>query len=205
MINFTGVSDYLSFLKRLGFSHLDKDAQYYREGLALGNAEVSLLELTHAYLMLANIKGGIIDAQLPYLKEIPAKYKKYCIKSGDILLSKNGFPFKVAVAEPPSGREVLANGNLYIISLDETLVDPYYVKAYLESEQGSKQLKNIAVGTSMPNIGIAQLGTIIIPVPPMSEQKQLVEEYKTVLNKISDLRSQLAEAEGDLKKFFAQE
>ena len=168
--------------------------------------EITSIKPTNSqYLMLANIKGGIIDAQLPYLKEIPAKYKKYCIKSGDILLSKNGFPFKVAVAEPPSGREVLANGNLYIISLDETLVDPYYVKAYLESEQGSKQLKNIAVGTAMPNIGIAQLGTIIIPVPPMSEQKQLVEKYRAVLDKISDLRSQLAEAEGDLKKFFSQE
>lgn len=54
VIGFVGVSEYLDFLKRLGFSHLDKDAQYYREGLALGNAEVTLLELTRAYLMLAN-------------------------------------------------------------------------------------------------------------------------------------------------------
>lgn len=165
----------------------------------------SLVPTNNQYLMLANIKGGIIDAQLPYLKEIPAKYKKYCIKPGDILLSKNGYPFKVAVAEPPSEREVLANGNLYIISLNENLVDPYYVKAFLESEQGSTQLKNIAVGTAMPNIGIAQLGTIMIPVPPMSEQKQLVEKYKEVLDKISNLRSQISEAENDLKKFFAQQ
>lgn len=165
----------------------------------------SLVPTNNQYLMLANIKGGIIDAQLPYLKEIPAKYKKYCIKPGDILLSKNGYPFKVAVAEPPFGREVLANGNLYIISLNENLVDPYYVKAFLESEQGSTQLKNIAVGTAMPNIGIAQLGTIMIPVPPMSEQKQLVEKYKEVLDKISNLRSQISEAENDLKKFFAQQ
>ena len=165
----------------------------------------SLVPTNNQYLMLANIKGGIIDAQLPYLKEIPAKYKKYCIKPGDILLSKNGYPFKVAVAEPPFGREVLANGNLYIISLNENLVDPYYVKAFLESEQGSTQLKNIAVGTAMPNIGIAQLGTIMIPVPPMSEQKQLVEKYKEVLDKISNLRSQISEAENDLKKFLAQQ
>ena len=165
----------------------------------------SLVPTNNQYLMLANIKGGIIDAQLPYLKEIPAKYKKYCIKPGDILLSKNGYPFKVAVAEPPFGREVLANGNLYIISLNENLVDPYYVKAFLESEQGSTQLKNIAVGTAMPNIGIAQLGTIMIPVPPMSEQKQLVEKYKAVLDKISNLRSQISEAENDLKKFFTQQ
>ena len=55
VVNFTGVSDYLAFLKRAGFAHLNKEAQFYREGLALGNAEVSLLELSRAYLMLANM------------------------------------------------------------------------------------------------------------------------------------------------------
>ena len=160
--------------------------------------EITTVEPTnYQYLMLANIKFGIIDSQLPYLKNIPEKYKKYCIKSGDILLSKNGYPFKVAVAEPPAGQQMLANGNLYIISLDETQADPYYVKAYLESEQGSMQLKNIAVGT-----GIAQLGTIVIPVPPLAEQKRLADEYREALDRIDGLRRELADAETALKEFF---
>ena len=53
-IEFVGVQTYYDFLKSLGFSHIDKPAVFYREGLALGNAEVTLFELTQAYLMLAN-------------------------------------------------------------------------------------------------------------------------------------------------------
>lgn len=56
-IEFIGFQMYYDFLKQLGFAHFDKPADFYREGLALGNAEVTLFELTQAYLMLAN--GGI--------------------------------------------------------------------------------------------------------------------------------------------------
>lgn len=54
-IEFVGIASYLDFLKKAGFSHFDREASFYREGLALGNAEVSLLELSRAYLMLANM------------------------------------------------------------------------------------------------------------------------------------------------------
>lgn len=48
-----GVAALLDKLKRLGFSHLDKTANYYGLGLTLGSAEVTLLELVRAYASLA--------------------------------------------------------------------------------------------------------------------------------------------------------
>lgn len=53
-IEFVGMQEYLLFLKNIGFEHLNQGADFYQQGLALGNAEVSLFELTRAYLMLAN-------------------------------------------------------------------------------------------------------------------------------------------------------
>jgi penicillin-binding protein 1C len=44
-------------LKRLGFSTLDHDAEHYGLSLALGSADVRLIELTNAYRTLAN--GGL--------------------------------------------------------------------------------------------------------------------------------------------------
>jgi len=52
-----GVPDLLAKLKDFGFASLDKPADFYGEGLALGNGEVTLLELTAAYAALA--RGGI--------------------------------------------------------------------------------------------------------------------------------------------------
>ena len=53
-----GTTQLLSFLQQLGFSSLRKSAEFYGLGLALGNGEVKLLELTNAYATLA--RGGML-------------------------------------------------------------------------------------------------------------------------------------------------
>jgi penicillin-binding protein 1C len=49
-----GPEAFYTRLKQLGFSTLDRDADYYGYSLALGGAEVTLLDLTNAYRTLAN-------------------------------------------------------------------------------------------------------------------------------------------------------
>jgi penicillin-binding protein 1C len=51
-----GASSLLETLRLAGFTSLSRDADYYGLGLALGNGDVSLLELANAYRALAN--GG---------------------------------------------------------------------------------------------------------------------------------------------------
>jgi penicillin-binding protein 1C len=55
-----GPPEVLGRLRALGFSSLDKDASYYGPAIALGDGEVTLLEITNAYAALA--RGG---ARLP--------------------------------------------------------------------------------------------------------------------------------------------
>ncbi|MBL7662443.1 transglycosylase domain-containing protein [bacterium] len=52
-----GVAKLYNTLRQLGFDSLMQDANYYGEGLALGNGEVSLYELVRAYYTLAS--GGL--------------------------------------------------------------------------------------------------------------------------------------------------
>ena len=163
----------------------------------------SVLPTDYQYMMLANIKNGIIDKELPYLKEIPPRFEKYCIHKGNLLLSKNGYPFKVAVAEPPEDKTILANGNLYVIVLDTEKVDPYYVKAFLESDQGIVQLKRITVGATIPNIGVNQLNTIQIPLIPIEEQHKMALRYQAVLDEIELMRRKIERAENSLKTIFS--
>ncbi len=55
-IRYTGTSRFLDRLHLLGIRNLDRPAEFYGEGLALGDGEVSLLELVGAYAVLA--RGG---------------------------------------------------------------------------------------------------------------------------------------------------
>lgn len=157
------------------------------------------------YLMLANIQDGIIDDKLPYLSYIDPKYERYCLKNNTLLLSKNGYPYKVAVASVQEGQHILANGNLYIIELDEKKANPYYMKAFFDSEQGHAVLKSITVGATIPNIGVDKLKKVKIPLPSMDEQERIARKYQVVLDEIAVIKLRLEKAVNKLHHIFDEE
>ena len=53
-VQWTGVRDFLDFLRGAGFESLSASPEHYGEGLALGNGEVTLYELVRGYAALAN-------------------------------------------------------------------------------------------------------------------------------------------------------
>lgn len=156
------------------------------------------------YLMLANIQNGMISEDLPYLKEIDAKLDKYCIKNRNLLLSKNGAPFKVAVAEVEAGRKLLGNGNLFIIELDEEVVNPYFLKAFFDSEVGSAVLKSIVVGATIPNISAESLKKLTVPLPSMEKQNEIANLYQAKQDEIKVLQLKIQKAQNDLRGIFGE-
>lgn len=157
------------------------------------------------YLMLSNIQDGVIDNRLPYLSYIDPKYEKYCLKNNAFILSKNGYPYKVAVAKVQKGQKILANGNLYIIELDTDKIDPYYLKAFFESEQGIAVLRSITVGATIPNIGVDKLKKVEIPVPSLEAQKRISERYQATLDEIAIHKLKLEKAMNRLHHIFDEE
>lgn len=157
------------------------------------------------YLMLANIRDGVIDDKLPYLSYIDQKYEKYCLKNNSLILSKNGLPYKVAVASVQKNQKILANGNLYIIELDEKKANPYYIKAFFDSEQGYTVLKSITVGAVLPNIGVDKLKKVEIPLPPIEEQNRIAEKYRATMDEIAVIKLRLEKAVNKLHHIFDEE
>ncbi len=62
-ISYVGPARYLDALHALGFASLAQPVEFYKEGLALGNGEVTLLEMVQAYSALAN--RGVFRALTP--------------------------------------------------------------------------------------------------------------------------------------------
>ena len=156
----------------------------------------------YQYLLLSNIQHGQIDTELPYIKGIRDSQRKYCLKNHALILSKNGMPFKVAVAEVPAGKTILASGNLYIIEIDEEKANPYYVKAFLESEKGIALLKSISVGAVLPNIGVDALKKISVPLIPLAEQHALAARYLAKTDEILLLQRTLQKAYKELSSIY---
>lgn len=73
-IRYVGIENFLKKLSELGIDNLIHEANYYDEGLALGNGEVTLLNLTRAYAVLAN-QGESVELKyfLPHPISSPGK------------------------------------------------------------------------------------------------------------------------------------
>ncbi len=84
-IGHVGAGDYLSTLQKLGFKSLTQNSDVYDEGLALGNGEVTLLEMVTAYAALAN-KGQYRPLHIFQQNHHPAKsVRVYSEESSSII------------------------------------------------------------------------------------------------------------------------
>lgn len=70
-LQFVGATTYLETLRALGFDGLSAHPDHYGDGIALGTAEVTLLDLVEAYAALA--AGGIARASSPLLRDAAAR------------------------------------------------------------------------------------------------------------------------------------
>ena len=67
MLDEVGVEEFAATLRALGLSRIDDASSDYGLGLAIGNAEVSLLELVRAYAALARGGDGVFSPGAAYL------------------------------------------------------------------------------------------------------------------------------------------
>ena len=183
MVNPTSIGELAESIERgAGLSAKDLDAISTDEDTGI------------SYLRLSDISDGRLTSDLPRIQALDAKLEKQCLKNGDLIISKNGAPFKVAVAEVPEKQTILANGNLYIIRLDTERANPYYVAAFLASEDGKETMSRMVVGTTIPNLPLKNLKLIEIPLPQMDEQEKIADGYQARLDEIEVLKIKLEKA-----------
>ena len=154
--------------------------------------------------MLSNINDGdIYFTDNQYLKDIQTNLKKFCVRNNSIVLTKTGSPdFKSAVVQVAEGMEILATGNMFILEIDETKANPYYVQALFDSELGRALFKSIYVGSAIPTIPLEKLRKLEIPLPSLEEQNIIGEKYKEELGRIADLKEKLLTSREKLKKIY---
>ena len=157
-------------------------------------------ETDYQYLSMANFYN--INQDLPYLKNVDRRMERYSLSTNDIIISKNGAPVKVGIVpDMKSNKHIIANGNVYIIRLNETLANPYYIKALFESETGMQLLASITAGAVIPTISLDSLKNLKIPLPPIAEQNTIADGYKKITEEINELQNKIKEKEKQLSSF----
>jgi penicillin-binding protein 1C len=81
-IQFVGIDEFLDCLHKLGIRNLQRHPDYYGDGLALGNGEITLFELVQAYTVLA--RQGTYRPLKYLISEVPVQEESRRIFSPEI-------------------------------------------------------------------------------------------------------------------------
>jgi len=150
-------------------------------------------ETPYLYLAPGDINDGVLASGLPYLSELPDKYRPYGVKNGDLVITRvmaSGADFKVAVVELPEGKTILANGNLIVISVDREKTDPYYIKACLDSAYAQRHLANCSVGSAVRTLSYKNLEKLPVPNLTLARQREIGKSCRESALRIVALREQ---------------
>lgn len=156
----------------------------------------------YQYVMLKQINDGVIDADLPYVSALDKKYEKFVAPDHSLILSKIGTPFKCAVVEASPNRKLVINGNMFILRVDEKKANPYYLKAFFESDYGTALLSGICVGSVIRTFNKKALENLVIPLPSLAKQNEIANEYLSIQDEMQIYKMKLAKASRKKSQLF---
>ena len=162
-------------------------------------------ETPYIYLTLSNINDGFIEYENieDYLKKIPEKQEKFCIKNNVFLISKIGNPpYKFVVAQIPENRKIIASGNFAIIEVNEKKLNSWYLAAFFTTDIGVKVLKKAYIGVNFSSLSIKKLEEIAIPVPSIEEQNRIAQRYIDAITEIKNMKKDLKDKIQAVKEVF---
>lgn len=130
---------------------------------------------------------GLVKSELqPVIIADKRKYEKYLVEDNDIIITAKNTTVKTAIYNKRDYKTILT-GNLIVIRVNTEKINPYYLKAFLDSELGERMIDSISTGTTVRSINPNNLKNMVIPLPSMDIQNRIAEEYKKNLKEIKEL------------------
>lgn len=117
---------------------------------------------------------GIDGDQLEHHEVVSRATDQYKVQTGDLLLSARSTSLKTAIV-PAELDGCVINATLIGVRCLPNLL-PRLLIAWLDGPEGQAALQAVSQsGTLQMNITVAGLSRILVPVPPMETQRQLVQ------------------------------
>jgi type I restriction enzyme S subunit len=138
-----------------------------------------LVETGVPYIQATHIKGGRVNFDDAYFvkPEWSNAHAKSILASGDVLIVQTGAGTGDVglVSEHEVGYNCHA---LIIVAPDESLLRGAFLSAVLQSTYGQQKLESIQTGAMHPHLNCGEVRFVEIPLPPLTEQADIVEHIR---------------------------
>jgi len=111
-------------------------------------------------------------------EEYLEKYKHFTVQKGDLLLSSSGNSWGKVSEYLEDEKVILNTSTIRLNTLDSKRMNKNLIKYILKSEFVRTQLDILMTGSCQPNFGPTHLNQLIIPVPPIDEQIQIISNIE---------------------------
>ena len=152
------------------------------------------------YLTPSQIDNGIIAEDLPEMRELPRKTPT--LEEGDLILMRTGATSKIAIYENTFDKPVVLSANLFVCRLRKDLVDPWYLRAFLESEGGRALIASIAIGAVIKSISLKNLEEMLVPLPDMTRQREIGLAFKARFDRLRNLKKEISTIGREMSEIF---
>ena len=187
------------------WGNISQSIQYGYNAPALDNGDIRMVRISDIQ------NNKVLWENVPFCLINTSEIETYLLKVNDILFARTGGTVgKSFLVEEVPMKAIYAG---YLIRTRySSLLSPYYMKAFMESQLYWEQLKNGTIATAQPNCNGKTLANMLLPIPPINEQKRIVEKLRNVsrhiehYGKSQDSLNQLNEqVKEQLKKSILQE
>ena len=140
-------------------------------------------------LRTTNFKPGFLDLEsVRFVSQ--QTYKERIMRlepqPGDVLFSREGGILGIACMIPEKLKTCLGQ-RMMLFRADATLVLPEYFTAVLNSTLIISEVKRLTGGAASPHLNICDIRTFPIPLPPITEQRQIVAKLNTIAAETQNL------------------
>ena len=164
----------------------------------------------YKYIRVSDMKDGTVlkDGLLYVPSDIYPSIARYIIHKEDIYITVAGTIGRVGkIPEEIDGANLTENADRLVFSI----IDQDWLIKCLESNIIQSQIANVTTKVGQPKLAIKRIQELVIPLPPLAEQKRIVakieellpyiDRYEQVWSKLGQFNSRFPE---DMKKSLLQ-
>ena len=145
--------------------------------------------------------GDVLWETVPYCNINKNEVETYILKQNDILFARTGGTVGKSFLVKETPYPAIYAGYL-IRTRYSKLLSSQYMKYFMDSNLYWTQLKEGTIATAQPNCNGKTLSKMILPIPPLSEQKRIVariEELMSIADKFEKAKIELDQLESELQ------
>ena len=160
--------------KWVRWGELSDSIQYGYNAAAQSNGRIKMVRISDIQ------DNAVLWDRVPYCDISENEIPTYRLQNNDILFARTGGTVGKSFLVNEVPEEAIYAGYL-IRTRYSSKLEPKYMKFFMESQLYWDQLKSGAVATAQPNCNGKTLSKMILPLPPLAEQKRIVAKLEELL------------------------